>query len=316
MMRARRHRGIALVTALLITAITAAVATNMAADNALDARRTMVLLFHEQGKLVASGAESWVRNILQDDSIDTPTDHLGEIWAQELPALPVDNGFVQGVVTGELEDLQGRFNVNLLIGSDGRADPDYLQQFQDLLEILELDPRYAGLAVDWLDADQDASFPYGAEDPIYTAQVPPYRTYNRALTNVTELAALEGMTQAEFDVLRPHITALPTNNWKVNVNTATAAVLRSLGPANIDQTTAESLIEQRAETGFPDGQVLSVFGPLVRPELQDKYDEVSSYFQLKAIVQIDTVRVTYYSVLHRAGQGGPVSVLMRSLGTL
>ena len=63
----------------------------------------MVLLFHEQGTQVAMGAESWIRNILRDDGIDTQTDHLGELWASELPGLPVDNNSVQGAVAGKIE---------------------------------------------------------------------------------------------------------------------------------------------------------------------------------------------------------------------
>ena len=37
----------------------------------------------------ALGAESWVQNILQKDSLTSQTDHLGEIWASELPILPI-----------------------------------------------------------------------------------------------------------------------------------------------------------------------------------------------------------------------------------
>ena len=110
-----RVRGVALLTAMLITALTGSLAAGLAWDNALDVRRTTVLLFHEQGMQVALGAESWIRNILRDDGIDSQTDHLGELWASELPGLPVDNGSVQGAVTGNIVDLQGRFKVNNLI---------------------------------------------------------------------------------------------------------------------------------------------------------------------------------------------------------
>ena len=216
----RRARGVALITAMLITAITGSLAASLAWDNALDVRRTMVLLFHEQGMQIALGAESWIRNILRDDGIDSPTDHLGELWASDLPGLPVDNDSVQGAVAGRIEDLQGRFNVNNLVDANGEVDSDVLEQFQRLLEILGINPRFAGLAADWIDADQDAGFPDGAEDSIYTGLTPPYRSLNRTLSNVTELAALEGMDQASMNVLLPHITALPRGT-QINVNTAT-----------------------------------------------------------------------------------------------
>jgi len=308
----KRKRGVALITAMLITALTGSLAAGLAWDNALDVRRTMTLLFHEQGMQVALGAESWIRNILRDDAIQSPTDHLGELWASELPGLPVDNDSVQGAVTGQIEDLNGRFNVNNLLDPNGGIDEDVLEQFRNLLIALEIEPRFAGLAADWIDADQDASFPDGAEDPIYTGLMPPYRTYNRPLVNITELAALEGMDKASFDRLLPHITALP-GRTNINVNTATFAVLQSLD-ASIDATTAESLMSQREEAGF--ANVSETFGTLVSNQaLLGQLVESSEFFQLKAIVQIDTVRVTYFSVMHRAPNGGSVTTLIRSLGT-
>ena len=306
-------RGVALITALLITALVGSLAAGLAWNNALDVRRTMVLLFHEQGMQVAMGAESWIRNILRDDGVESETDHLGELWASELPGLPVENDSVQGAVTGQIEDLQGRFNVNNLIGSNGEVDEDVLEQFQRLLAVLEIDPRFAGLAADWIDADQDPNFPDGAEDSIYTGLTPPYRTPNRLLTNVTELAALEGMDPASFRALLPHVTALPRGT-QINVNTATWAVLQSLD-ANLDASTVEDLLSQREEAGFDD--FAQTFSTLVtNPVIFAQLSESSSYFQLKAVVQIATVRVTYYSVLSRGPNGGPVTTILRSQGTI
>jgi general secretion pathway protein K len=311
--RAIRTRGVALITAMLITALTGSLAAGLVWNNALDVRRTMTLLFHEQGLQVALGAESWIRNILRDDGIDSQTDHLGELWASELPGLPVDNDSVQGAVTGKIEDLQGRFNVNNLIDRNDNIDPVVLEQFQRLLVVLEIDPRFAGLTADWIDADEDASFPDGAEDSIYTSLTPPYRTFNRPLVNVTELAALEGMDKASFDRLLPHITALPVRT-SINVNTATPAVLLSLD-ANMDPNTVEDLLSQREESGFQD--IKASFGSFVTNEaILDQLEGSSEYFQLKAVVQIDTVRVTYYSILLRAPNGGPVTTILRSLGTI
>jgi len=309
----KRTNGVALITAMLITALTGSLAAGLAWNNALDVRRTMVLLFHEQGMQVALGAETWIRNILRDDGIDSPTDHLGELWASDLPGLPVDNDSVQGAVAGRIEDLQGRFNVNNLIGQDGEIDEDVLEQYRRLLIVLQLDPRIAGITADWIDADQDAAFPDGAEDSIYTGLIPPYRTYNRPLANITELSSLEGMDKASFDILQPHVTALP-GRTQINVNTATAAVLQSLDE-NLDASAVEGLLSQREESGFPD--YAQTFSTLISNQAMfEQITETSSFFQLKAVVQIDTVRVTYFSVLLRAPNGGPVTTILRSLGTI
>jgi general secretion pathway protein K len=126
MKRRTANRGVALITAMLITALASMVAANLAWDNALDVRRTMVLLNHEQAVQVALGAESWVIGILHQDLEDSETDHLGEIWAIELPGLPIDGG----EVTGNIEDLQGRFcrrldrqqHRGVVSGRRGRSD--------------------------------------------------------------------------------------------------------------------------------------------------------------------------------------------------
>ena len=312
-MKRKADRGVALITAMLITALVASLAAGLAWDSALDVRRTMVLLFHEQGNQVALGAESWIRNILRDDGIDSQTDHLGELWAQELPGLPIDSDTVQGAVSGTIVDLNGRFNVNNLLDAAGKVDPDILEQFRRLLVALDIDPRFAGLTADWIDADQNASFPDGAEDSIYTGMTPAYRAYNRPLVNVTEIAALEGMDKDSFDRLLPHITALP-GRTDINVNTATPAVLQSLDE-NIDASLVETWLSEREESGFADiNQSFSTY--VTNDRMKSQLAETSEYFQLKAVVQIDTVRVTYYSILLRAPNGGPVTTILRSLGTI
>ena len=312
MKQIRKNRGVALITAMLITALTGSLAAGLAWNNALDVRRTMTLLFHEQGMQIALGTESWIRNILRDDGIDSQTDHLGELWASDLPGLPVDNDSVQGAVSGKIEDLNGRFNINNLLDANGKVNPDLLAQFERLLQALDIDIKFAGLAVDWIDADQDAGLPNGAEDSIYTGLIPPYQTFNKPLTNVTELFALEGMDKLSFDRLLPHVTALP-GRTSINVNTATPAVLQSLS-MSMDESTVESLLFLREESGFAD--IASTFGTLVDNEvIFGLLTESSEYFQLKAVVQIDTVHVTYFSVLLRVPNGGPVTTILRSLGT-
>lgn len=307
----KQIRGVALITAMLITALTGTLAAGLAWNSVLDVRRTMVLLFHDQGVQVALGAESWMRNILRDDLAAGTTDHLGELWASDLPGLPVDSDTVQGVVAGKIEDLQGRLNVNNLIDRNGEIDQTVLLQFQRLLRVLDLDPRFAGLTADWIDANQEAAFPDGAEDAIYTGFTPPYRTYNKPLSNISELAALEGMDKASYDRLRPHVTALP-GRTSINVNTATPEVLQSLGE-NLDASTIEGLISLREESGFTN--IVDTFSTLVDPEVLDLLTESSSFFRLKAVVQIDTVRVIYFSVLQRS-PNGVVTVILRSLGTI
>jgi len=307
MMQRRRNRGVALITAMLIAALATMVAANLSWDNALDVRRTMVLMNRDQAVQVALGGESWIISILHQDREDSETDHLGELWASDLPGLPIEGG----EVFGNIEDLQGRFNINNLVDDRGEIDEDNLNQFRRLLNALGLDPRFAGIAADWIDTDLEASFPDGAEDSIYTGMIPPYRTPNQPLASVSELAAIEGMDRATFKVLEPHIAALP-GQTKINVNTATAPVLLSLD-ANMTTADVEGLLAERESAGFAD--IESSFAPLVTPDvINNILDDETQHFQLKVVVQIDTVRVTMNTLLQRGPQGN-VTPILRSLGT-
>jgi len=303
----KSNRGVALITALLIMALIASLTYTLKWNNSLDLRRTSVMLNRDQAVQVALGAESWMQSILRRDLEESDTDHLGEIWASDLPALPIDGGEVYG----EIQDLQGRFNVNNLIGDDGQIDEEALEQFQRLLFALGLDPRFAGIAGDWIDGDQDASFPDGAEDAIYTGITPPYRTANQLISSANELAALEGMDKETMDTLLPHIVALP-GRTEINVNTATGPVLQSLDD-RISAADAERLIAERAESGF--AEIAQSFGGLLDPDdISRRLVETTEFFQLRVTVRVDTVRITYFSILER-GPRGDVTPILRSLGT-
>ena len=309
----KRQRGVALITAMLIMALITTLIFSLEWDNSLDLRRTYVSMFRDEAIQAALGAESWVMTILRQDQQDSTTDHFGEIWASDMPVLPLGGPgeSIQGEIFGQIEDLQGRFNINNLVDNNGEVDQAALEQFQRLLISLGLDVRLAGIAADWIDADQDASFPDGAEDSVYTGIVPPYRTPNLTISSPRELAALEGMDKATLDTLLPHIATLP-GGTAINVNTATGPVLQSLDE-NLTVQDVERLLSERGEAGFAD--VSNTFSSLVTPDVLNQLSESSDYFRLKVIVQVDTVRVTYFSMLERSSQGD-VTPILRSLGTI
>ena len=308
----KQQRGVALITAILIMALTTTLVYTLEWDNSLDLRRTYVSIYREEGIQAALGAETWVRGILLDDLNNNTTDHLDEIWATDIPGLPIESDSIQGQIFGQVEDLQGRFNINNLVDANGEIDPVTLKQFTRLLDALGIDPRFAGITADWLDSNEVEGIPDGAEDPLYTGMVPPYRAANQIITSTSELAALDGIDKATLDTLLPHIYAAP-GRQPVNVNTATGPVLQSLGD-NVSIADVESLFAEREDGGFTDIQ--TSFATIIDPDLQQQGNaiaESSEFFQLKVIVQIDTVRITYFSVLNRGP--GTVTPIIRSLGT-
>ena len=172
-----RQRGVALITAIVLVAIATVLAVHIGTRAALDLRRTAGLMALDQGWHVALGAEAWAAEVLRDDLEDsgtTPTDHLGEAWAQPLPPLPVDGGEVRGA----LEDMQGRFNINNLVTSDRQVNETAVAQFERLLLLVGAQTRWARIMVDWIDDGTVPEIPEGAEDGTYLSQNPPYRTAN------------------------------------------------------------------------------------------------------------------------------------------
>ncbi len=302
----RQQRGVAVLTAMLVVTIGTIIAVNLMWEATLDLRRTESALAADQGLLYMQGAEAWAADILRQDQVDSPSsDNLSEPWATDLPPLPVDGG----TITGRLEDLQGRFNVNNLLKPDGTQNDLARKQFERLLSLLELDPGLAGAVVDWLDPDTEVRFPTGGEDVTYAGADPPYRTANSMITSPSELMAVAGFDKDAYQALAPYVTALPIGT-KLNVNTASAVLLASLSE-DIDLPTAESLVEQRNNADFPD--IDKTFEGLVEPAVLKTIDGVSEHFLLTATVTLGTNQLTMRSVLQRDASG-LTRALFRSLG--
>lgn len=301
-----RQQGVAILTAMLVVTLGTMIAVNMMWSASLDQRRASAGLAADQGIAYLQGAEAWAGDILRQDKVEFPqSDHLGELWALELPPLPVDGG----AINGRLEDLQGRFNLNNLVTSQGELDPLSLAQFERLLATLGLNPSVAGAVVDWLDADVETHFPNGAEDDAYASSIPPYRTPNWPITSTSELAAVSGIEAEGYRTLMPHVAVLPTGT-SLNVNTASAAVLASLSD-DIDLAGAAALLERRGDAEFVD--IDGTFEGLLEPDIRGRINGTSDYFLLTATVVLGTHRYTLYSVLQRH-QSGLVGAVFRSLG--
>ena len=76
---------------------------------------------------------------------------------------------------------------------------------------------------------------------------------------------------------------------------------------------AESLMSERADAGF--AEVARSFAGLMDPDAISRLlTESTEFFQLKVIVRVDTVRITYFSILER-GPRGDVTPILRSMGT-
>lgn len=313
-----RQRGVALITAVLIVALATILAVNVAFRGYLDQRRSGTLFAFDQGYQVAAGAEAWAADILKKDKASgSKTDDLTEEWATPIASLPLD----YGEVSGQLEDMQGRFNLNSLVTSnDGqlKGDAKAIERFERLLDILELETKWARIIVDWIDSDIEAEFPDGAEDNVYTSQTPPYRTANMPITRASELLALAGFGLERYQKLEPFVTALPVGT-AINLCTASPEVLDALLEGQRQFTLArDNVTDTRKQRCFPSKQDFQQqLTKEQKTELVDGkvIDDQSSFFRASIWVTIGTTQITLYSLLYRANGSNLVRPYLRSFGT-
>lgn len=301
------QRGVALITALLVVALATIAAVAMTREQGLAVRRAENLKNAEQAWQYALGLEAYARKRLHDDQArGEAMDTRNENWASRLPPLPVENG----QLTGKLEDLDGRFNVNSLLGS---AAPEIqAERFRRLLAVLELDPAVAPALEDWLDADIEARAD-GAEDYRYTGLSPGYRAANRPLVHPSELRLVLGVDAAAWERLEPHVTALPSSDTAINVNTATEPVLRSLADG-ISPEKARQLA-RAGHSGFGSVQDFLDSEPLDALAVEPRGLGVESrYFQSLGVVQLGDDVFRFHSLIHRPPSGN-MAVLMRWRGS-
>lgn len=301
----RPQRGAALITALFIVALALILVTALVWDTHLAVRRAGNIKFFNQAYAYALGAEDWAAQILRRDqqaSGTPPTDTLAEAWATPIAGLPIEGG----QLGGQIEDLQGRFNLNNLVDANSsQVNPEAVKQFRHLLDALGITVPLEKTVVDWLDPDQQTTFPGGAEDGDYLRLTPAYRTGTGMMASVSELRLVAGVTPEIYAALAPYVATLPISNAEINVNTAPLPVLQSLISGQ-DPALLEELIALRQEKPFTTPQEFFAAAG-IRTDNPDQplpaISVTSEYFRLHAVVSIGNISLNLYSLLQRDPPG-------------
>jgi general secretion pathway protein K len=317
-----KQRGVALVTAVLIVALATLLAVDVGFKGYLDQRRTANAFALDQSFEVALGGEAWASDALRRDKLQSAKqDDFTEEWAMPIPPIPLED--LNGEFEGQLEDMQGRFNLNNLVkydgGGQGAVDTAAVERLQRLLEFLELEPKWAKIMADWIDSDNNPQFPDGAEDTVYTGLQPPYRTANMPITRTSEILALPEFGLDRYKKLEPYITALPAGT-PINLCTASAELLDAIVDGRREFTVARETMKQtRQQRCFPNKEEFeqSLSGDQ-KQQLNDAkaIDETSDYFLATIWVTLGTHRFTLYSLLYRTDGSNQVRPILRSYGTL
>lgn len=313
------QKGVALVTALLVVSIAVMLAAELVDQLHYDTRRTENIIHNEQAYLYNLAAENLAMLTLREDFNQNKYDSLDDIWAVELPPMPVEGGNV----AGKIVDLQARFNLNNLSRELNNNYTKALEQFRRLLQTLEIDPGLADGVIDWLDKDLETTIPNGAEDDYYIGLTRPYRTANGLMASASELRLVKGFNEEGiFEKLINFIVALPQVTL-ININTAPAEVLESLSD-DITEQDAKAIIEYIGadpENDLDEAQpfeTIDKFLSHMKNDLKkqnfatDGMSVSSEYFQLTSFAQIGRGQLNLYSTIQRTSAG--TRVIQRSQG--
>jgi general secretion pathway protein K len=316
----RQQRGVALLTAIVLFAVATILAAAITYNKAMAARRAAATFTLDQALQAGMAAEALAALALEDGHRRNKTETLvSQPWAQAFGPVEIEETGI--FVQGQVEDLQGRFNLNNLVIWDQQAnayvaDPKQLLVFQQLLEALDLETKWADLMVDWIDQDIAPYGPNGGEDTLYLSQTPSYRPPNTFITSTGDLLALPGFGQERYAKLAPYITAIP-NGTTVNVCTGRGAVLDAVRADGQDEFQRNDPAGQRKSGCFPatSAYLNGIADPNLRSDVQSRIGTTSDIFRLTTVVRIGTAEFVLYSLLHRDNGNGQVRTLQRTFGS-
>jgi general secretion pathway protein K len=240
---------------------------------------------------------------------NAPTDHLAEPWAvplQEarlssfLAALPdgigntVDDAPLaqQVLLSGQVNDLQGRLNVtNLLQGE--QLDAKTSLAFERLFDALGVPPAQLSLLTQGLLAAQKQNS---------TAPLMPQR--------VGQLSWL-GLSPQALQTLSPYITVLPSRT-PVNLNTASVPVLYASMPG-LSLSDAQRLVQQRERQHWVSMEAFQkALGRTLSPD--GSHSVNTRYFEVLGRLRMPHTTLQERSLVQRDGQD--LKVLWRESGSL
>lgn len=247
-----RQRGVAVITALLLTTLAITIVASLFWQQQVQVRSIENQRVQLQQQWILRGALDWSGLILREDAKHSSVDNLDEPWAVSLAETRLDqyieNGRadadnVDATLSGGISDAQARYNLTNLC-PNGIIDPVEVAVFARLLDRAKLDPALAQATA--VVMAQTLSKP---ETNVATGdrQLVPQPVQ---LAQLDDLLAVPGFSPEILDSLKDFVIFLPRAT-PVNVNTAPAEVLAArigtLSPAE-----AVTLVNSRNTASFRD----------------------------------------------------------------
>ncbi|MCM2565784.1 type II secretion system minor pseudopilin GspK [Janthinobacterium kumbetense] len=248
-----RQRGVAVITALLLTALAITVVASLFWQQQVQVRSMENQRLRLQTQWAMRGmvdfARFWLR---QDNPMLTALDG---VWATPIEEArlddyvdreKVDTEKFDATVSGRALDAQARFNITNLVDATGAINPKQVLAYQRLLSNMKLDSGLAQATADAVlrarpkprtasgtDGKTPAATPAtgGSSEPV-------------AFTQVEDLLAVPGYTPQMIEQLRDVVIILPEITG-VNVNTAPAEVLAAVTMMSLSEASALTLSNPR-----------------------------------------------------------------------
>jgi general secretion pathway protein K len=149
-----RERGVAVITALLLTTLAISIVASLFWQQQVQVRSMENQRLHLQTKWILRGALDWATLVLFQDGIDHRTyTSLDQVWATPLAETRLDQYVERERLEGEsfaanlsgsITDACSRYNLLNLATSRGRVDDVHVKIFGQLLRNLQLDPGWRG----------------------------------------------------------------------------------------------------------------------------------------------------------------------------
>lgn len=306
-----KQRGVALIVVLLLLAVMVSIAATMAERLFSQFQRASHQLNYQQAYWYSMGVEALAKKGIEQSYQDSETVNLSQPWALKEQTYPLDYGQVRG----QIRDMQACFNLNALSGVKISADSVKKPYLVNVLQLLAEGvgaesyqaETIADSALEFIDRDDTVRTAYGVEDSYYESMQPAYMSANTWLVDANELRAVQQVSGETMKKLQPYVCALPTDQWRLNVNTLPveqSALLVAMFSPSLSEQSAKALLEGRPYDGWATVDSFltqSAFSGVENSVREDakKYLSVDShYFELDAQVLVDTSRVRIRSLFY------------------
>jgi general secretion pathway protein K len=331
-----RQYGVALVAALILMTSIVFILGNIFYRHQISVAQSTLIMHQNQAYFLALSAESWAKQLLDEDADESAFDHNNELWSQAIPAMPVDGGLINGCIS----DMQSRFNLNSLVkytnatqlmSAINSENNSHATVWNNILRLKEIPPDQSRLEtiIDWIDKDSSTIGTSGAEQEIYESMRPPRMIADSQIVQPSELAEVMGYNLIEVQQLMPVITALPValktkpnqiEPYAININTAADELLLAMG-GDFDMIFKDAVINNRPfeqiqdfydklgfELGYPEDNIKQRW-----PE--DLIAIATQFFELYLEVTLGEARIEVRSIIMRRFNADSV-ILSRSMTTV